>query len=74
LDNNYNLYFTSDGGKTWTEEEIPVSVFEESTIFLSRDGNMLTLFYTGEEIKVLKKRDHKKLLYRGNCKTQNILS
>lgn len=46
---------TADGGKTWTEEEIPVSVFEESTIFLSRDGNTLTLFDTAEGIRVLKR-------------------
>jgi len=46
---------TTNGGKTWTEEEIPVSVFEESTIFLSRDGNTLTLFDRGEGMRVLKR-------------------
>jgi photosystem II stability/assembly factor-like uncharacterized protein len=45
---------TSDGGKTWTEEPIPVKTAEESALFLSRDTKFLTVFNKTDGIIVIK--------------------
>jgi photosystem II stability/assembly factor-like uncharacterized protein len=46
---------TTDGGKTWSEEEIPIEAFESSVLFLTRDARFLTVYDTVNGITVLKK-------------------
>jgi photosystem II stability/assembly factor-like uncharacterized protein len=44
---------TSDGGKTWQSSEIPTAVYENSTLYLSKDTATLTIYDFADGIKVL---------------------
>ncbi|MBN1797350.1 MAG: hypothetical protein JW822_02155 [Spirochaetales bacterium] len=46
---------TTDGGKTWTEEKLPLETFESSVLFLTRNAKVLTVYDVVNGITVLKK-------------------
>jgi photosystem II stability/assembly factor-like uncharacterized protein len=48
---------TNDGGKTWLQEEIPVKLVDISTVYLTRDGKILTVFNFADGIMVFEKKD-----------------
>jgi photosystem II stability/assembly factor-like uncharacterized protein len=46
---------TTDGGKTWTEEKLPIGAFESSVLFFSRNASILTVYDVVNGITVIKK-------------------
>jgi hypothetical protein len=46
---------THDGGKTWTEEELPIEIFETSVLYLTRKTDMLTVYDDINGITVMKR-------------------
>jgi hypothetical protein len=57
IDDKTRLYAinTSDGCKTWKEEEIPVTIYKGSVLFLSRDATFLTVCNLANGITVIKR-------------------
>ncbi len=48
---------TNNGGKTWLQEKVPVTLVDISNIYLTRDGKTLTTFNFADGIMIFKEKD-----------------
>ncbi|MEJ2664501.1 MAG: hypothetical protein P8107_10740, partial [Spirochaetia bacterium] len=48
---------TKDGGRTWENSQIPITITEGSTLYLSKDANLLTIYSMADGITILSRNN-----------------
>ncbi len=48
---------TTDGGKTWDNSQIPITISEGSTLYLSKNANLLTIYSMADGITILSRNN-----------------